>query len=143
MHLAAPSLPAIFLPSLHRLFTYCILEFSYPVFHLSDLSFVFFFFHLHPFLRCAFVPVHHAHSVSFFLGALSDPCYAGFSPEDSLIPHFPSQSTHISKRALRAVLQNRLARTGSQNSGFDPSKVASLSQLRKEVFLLSAVFSFL
>lgn len=75
-------------------------SFPFLVFHLSDLQFVSFFVPLPSLLlRSAFVPVHHVHRVSFFLTASSDPRYSSSSPEDSLIPRFPSRSTQKKKSA--------------------------------------------
>lgn len=56
---------------------------------------------------------------SFFLAASSDPRYSSSSPEDSLIPRFPSRSTHThtQKKALGTDLQS----TFSQESGFAAS----------------------
>lgn len=103
-------------PFQHSL-TLRIWSFPFFVFHLSDLQFVSFFFPLPSLLlRSAFVPVHHVHRVSFFLTASSDPRYSSSSPEDSLIPRFPSRSTHR-KKERRA----QIYRTRSQESGFAAS----------------------
>lgn len=88
----------------------CIWSFPFLVFHLSDLQFVSFFVPLPSLLlRSAFVPVHHVHRVSFFLTASSDPRYSSSSPEDTLIPRFPSRSTHRKKRAPGTDLQSTFA----------------------------------
>lgn len=53
------------------------------------------------------------------------PCYSSNSPEDTLIPCFPAQSTDRLKRVLRRLQQNRFTTSG-KNLGFYLRKAALL-----------------